>query len=146
MTDQEFETNDDGEILDENGDVVFCEAGTCEAPATQRVVVSEESAHDATRDFCEQCYEIYMIGVQHGRYHEATLYGAKPGRDSSQDLPPTTHHMALKLALAILKPFSESGNLYDDYKADEVFTDEEYDEMIAVLAVLVGGEAEVKRE
>jgi hypothetical protein len=28
-----------------------------------------------------------MVGVQHGRYHEARRHGAKPGRDSSQEIP-----------------------------------------------------------
>lgn len=39
---------------------------------------------------------------------------------------------SLKLALAILKPFAES-SLYDDYKADEGFTDCEYEAMIEAL-------------
>jgi hypothetical protein len=40
---------------------------------------------------------------------------------------------ALHLALAILEPFGEAGNIYDDYKADEGFTDEQYAEMVATL-------------
>lgn len=40
---------------------------------------------------------------------------------------------AIKLALAILEPFKEAGNIYDDYKADEKFTNKQYDAMIAEL-------------
>jgi rubrerythrin len=43
-----------------------------------------------------------------------------------------TNQEALKLALAILEPFKESG-LYDDYQADEGYTDERYEEMLGVL-------------
>jgi hypothetical protein len=28
--------------------------------------------------------EVYYIGVQHGRYHEAAFHGTEPSRDSSQ--------------------------------------------------------------
>lgn len=85
--DLEFDTNDDREMIDEDGDPVYCESEFCEAPAMHRVAISEETAHDATRDYCAGCYEIYTIGVQHGRFHEAARYGAKPGRKSAQDPP-----------------------------------------------------------
>ncbi len=34
---------------------------------------------------------------------------------------PMTRPEAIRLALNILKPFAEAGNIYDDYKADEGF-------------------------
>lgn len=43
-----------------------------------------------------------------------------------------TRPKAIKLALAILRPFAESG-LYDDYQADEGFTDEQYEAMLAIV-------------
>ena len=63
----------------------YCDISMCEAEATQTVATSEEKAHDSTMNLCDACYEIYMIGVQHGRFHEAALHGTVPGRDSSQD-------------------------------------------------------------
>lgn len=47
-----------------------------------------------------------------------------------------TNKEALTLALAILRPFAETGNIYDDYQADEGFTDEQYEQMLAVLQSL----------
>lgn len=41
----------------------------------------------------------------------------------------------LHLALAILEPFAEAGNIYDDYKDDEGFTDEQYGDMLAELRI-----------
>ena len=49
-----------------------------------------------------------------------------------------TKKEALHLALAILEPFAEAGNIYDDYKADEGFTDEQYDNMLAELRIAEG--------
>lgn len=45
-----------------------------------------------------------------------------------------TRQEAIRLALAILRPFAEAGNIYEDYKADEGFTDEQYEATLAVLA------------
>lgn len=45
-----------------------------------------------------------------------------------------TRQEAIRLALDILRPFAEAGNIYDDYKADEGFTDEQFEAMLAVLA------------
>jgi hypothetical protein len=45
---------------------------------------------------------------------------------------PMTRTEAIRLALDILRPFAESG-LYDDYQADEGFSDEQYEAMLAVL-------------
>lgn len=82
----DYEKNDEGEMLDEDGNgVVYCDA--CPAEATQRVVVSVDEPHDDTRNYCHACYEVYMVGVQHGRYHEAASHNSKPGRDSSQEPP-----------------------------------------------------------
>lgn len=44
-----------------------------------------------------------------------------------------TRQEAIRLALDILRPFAEAGNIYEDYKADEGFTDEQYEAMLAVL-------------
>jgi len=44
-----------------------------------------------------------------------------------------TRQEAIRLALDILRPLAEAGNIYDDYKADEGFTDEQYEAMLAVL-------------
>lgn len=45
-----------------------------------------------------------------------------------------TRQEAIRLALDILRPFAEAGNIYDDYKAHEVFTDEQFEAMLAILA------------
>jgi hypothetical protein len=136
--DLDFETNDDGEMLDDDGDRCYCEATTCEAPATRRVVTSENKPHDSTRNYCEQCAEVYYVGVQHGRFHEAALYGARPGRDSSQDPPKARFKKAVKLALKILDGFQEAGSLYDDYKQAEHFTDSQFEGMLDALREIVG--------
>jgi hypothetical protein len=47
-----------------------------------------------------------------------------------------TNKEALTLALAVLRPFAEAGNIYDDYQAEEGFTDEQYEQMLAVLQSL----------
>ena len=44
---------------------------------------------------------------------------------------------ALQLALNFLKPFQESGNIYEDYIEDERITDGEYGEMLAALESLL---------
>ena len=44
-----------------------------------------------------------------------------------------TRQDAIWLALDILRHFAEAGNIYDDYKTDEGFTDEQYEAMLAVL-------------
>lgn len=80
-------TDDDGNLLDKDGDILYCNACGCEAPAQERVAVSCYNPHDGIRDYCLTCYEVYMVGVQHGRYHEAARYNKKPGRDSSQEKP-----------------------------------------------------------
>ncbi len=43
-----------------------------------------------------------------------------------------TRPQAIKLALNILRPFTESG-LYDDYQADEGFSDDQFEAMLAIL-------------
>lgn len=40
---------------------------------------------------------------------------------------------AIRLALNVLRPFAEAGSIYDDYKTDEGFSDEQYEAMLAVL-------------
>ena len=44
-----------------------------------------------------------------------------------------TDQNALKLALSILDAFKEAGNIYEDYKEDEGFSDQEYEEMLHIL-------------
>ena len=44
-----------------------------------------------------------------------------------------TRQEAIRLALNVLRPFAEAGNIYDDYKTDEGFSDEQYEAMLAVL-------------
>jgi hypothetical protein len=46
---------------------IYCDVGNCEAPATEKVVVSVKRAGDSVRNFCGGCLEAYTIGVQHGR-------------------------------------------------------------------------------
>lgn len=47
-----------------------------------------------------------------------------------------TRKQAVQLALSILVPFQEAGQIYDDYLADEGMTDREYEDMLAVLSAL----------
>jgi hypothetical protein len=65
----------------------YCDNQWCECPATQTVKVSINKPHDGKRRYCDSCYEVYMIGVQHGRHHEAAVHGVQVGQDSSQDKP-----------------------------------------------------------
>ena len=44
-----------------------------------------------------------------------------------------TRQKALRLALNVLRPFAETGSIYDDFKTDEGFSDEQYEAMLAVL-------------
>ena len=47
-----------------------------------------------------------------------------------------TNKDALHLALAILRPFAEGGNIYTDYQDDEGFTDEQYHDMLDALQAM----------
>jgi hypothetical protein len=80
-----YAQDENGELVDRDGDKVFCEI--CENLATATVKVSEEKPHDGTHTLCSTCYNAYLVGVQHGRHHEAARHGTTPGRDSSQDKP-----------------------------------------------------------
>ena len=44
-----------------------------------------------------------------------------------------TRQEAIRLALDILRPFAESGDIYDEYKAESGFSDEQYEAMLAIL-------------
>lgn len=79
--------DDDGFLVDDNGEEVWCSTFACEARAVEQVAVSVNKPHDDTRCYCEACLDVYYVGVQHGRYHEAALHGRAPGRDCSQQLP-----------------------------------------------------------
>jgi hypothetical protein len=59
----------------------------CDNRAVVHVVVSVDEAHNGARDLCWTCHAVYLVGVQHGRFHEAARYGLLPGRDSSQYPP-----------------------------------------------------------
>ena len=48
----------------------FCDNYLCKNEATKTVPVSVRRAGDSERNFCEACYEAYVIGVQHGRIGE----------------------------------------------------------------------------
>lgn len=65
----------------------YCDAEGCHAEASEKVRVSVDKPHDETRNYCYSCYEVYMVGVQHGRYHEAAIHKTVPDRDSSQIKP-----------------------------------------------------------
>jgi hypothetical protein len=79
--------DDDGFLVDSDGEEVWCSSFACDARAVEEVAVSVNEPHDETRCYCEACLDVYYVGVQHGRYHEAALHGSSPGRDSSQELP-----------------------------------------------------------
>ena len=121
-----FDTNDDGDMLDDDGDTVYCDAEGCEAPAQERVVVSVNEPHDDTRNYCCACNGVYEVGVQHGRYHEAARHGDEPGRDSSQDPPQkladpakltTRQRVLLNIALSYL--YSNVDDANDTFAFDE---------------------------
>ena len=40
---------------------------------------------------------------------------------------------AIRLALDILRPVAEAGSIYEDYKTQEGFSDEQYESMLAIL-------------
>jgi hypothetical protein len=82
---QECQTDENGLLLDASGQELFCDF--CEARAIIRRVVSVERPHDDARNLCHSCDAAYMVGVQHGRHHEAALHRVVPGTDSSQELP-----------------------------------------------------------
>lgn len=44
---------------------------------------------------------------------------------------------SLQLALNFLTPFRETGNIYEDYIADEGITDDEYQDMLDALQQMV---------
>jgi len=77
----------DGFLVDDNGEEVWCSSFGCEARAVEEVAVSVNKPHDGTRCYCEACLDVYYVGVQHGRYHEAALRGSTPIRADSQELP-----------------------------------------------------------
>jgi len=78
---------EEGTLLDKDNEPIFCDAEGCEAHATNCVAVSVNKPHDNFRHYCECCAQVYMVGVQHGRHHEAARHQDKPGRDSSQEKP-----------------------------------------------------------
>lgn len=48
-----------------------CDNQFCETEVTKPVSVSVHGAGDLKRNVCEACYEVYCIGVQHGRLSES---------------------------------------------------------------------------
>lgn len=48
----------------------FCDNQFCDNEAVETVPVSVKKPGDSERKFCAACYEVYTIGVQHGRISE----------------------------------------------------------------------------
>jgi hypothetical protein len=48
----------------------YCDNQFCENEAIKTALVSVKKASDSERKFCAACYEVYTIGVQHGRLSE----------------------------------------------------------------------------
>jgi hypothetical protein len=94
------DTNDDNELIDEDGDQIYCENDLCEFPAIKRVAVSENSVRDAKRDYCASCEESYSVGVQHGRHFEAARHGVLPGREDAQGKPEPEHGVERMLCVS----------------------------------------------
>lgn len=108
--DLQFDTDEYGNMLDDDGTIVYCDSQACEAPARYRVVVSVNEPHDDTRDFCSACHEAYMIGVKYGQYHEAAHYGEKAGRDSSHHPPKLVgeyKYTVIGIYMDNMQPFTE---------------------------------------
>ena len=80
-------TNDDGVLVDADDEPIYCDSDTCQAEAMHRVLVSVNEPCDEMRHYCEGCYNVYMVGVQHGRNHEAARFNQRPARTSSQEYP-----------------------------------------------------------
>lgn len=59
--------NDYRELIDDDGEPIFCDNPHCEFPAIEMVHVSEVHANDSRRSYCASCLAIYEVGVQHGR-------------------------------------------------------------------------------
>lgn len=79
---------DDDNLLVKHGEEVFCDNEYCEARAQHLVAVSQEKAHDGHRRYCEACVDVYFVGLQHGRYHEAACHGMfEPTDNTPQKMP-----------------------------------------------------------
>lgn len=65
--------------------IQFCQNTHCESEAREQARTSTLGPHDGTMYLCGGCYNAYMIGVQHGRFHEAAERGDKPGGSDSQE-------------------------------------------------------------
>jgi len=78
----------DGQLLDEDSEVIYCQNDPCETPAVADVYVSETRTQDSTRCLCYTCYNAYATGVQHGRFFQAAMSGRQPDfRWGDQDPP-----------------------------------------------------------
>lgn len=61
--------------------MIYCSNTYCEADATHKVAVSENSYADSFRWYCDTCHDSYCVGCQHGEYR------AKAGKsEESTDL------------------------------------------------------------
>jgi len=85
----EHTRDDDGFILDEDNNCIFCDVESCDSEALAVVPVSVNAPHDDHRHYCDSHYQVYLIGVQHGRFHEAAVHGAAPSKITYLDKPPT---------------------------------------------------------
>ena len=94
-----YSHNSHGELVDEKGDAVYCDIECCERRAEANVPVSErhaEGVRGESRCLCSFCYDAYITGVQHGRYHEAALRGGEPDFSKCYlDPPPQMELLAL---------------------------------------------------
>ena len=76
-----------GQLCDNNGRPIECANVDCEAGATVMVLASRNRPCDSFRCYCYSCHDVYMVGVQHGRHHEAERFAQQPSRQSSQEYP-----------------------------------------------------------
>jgi hypothetical protein len=83
-----YHYDDDGDLVDAAGEPVYCENQYCDSLAEHVVPASSDKAHDGVCCYCEACVDVYFVGVQHGRYHEAACHGEAEFRDNSPMVPP----------------------------------------------------------
>lgn len=94
--------------------------------------ISDEQ-NDAESELCGWAKTLIKMGVEpdtiHGQVDNAISEAFEEIKQDNK-----THNIeALKLALAILGPFKEAGNIYKDYQDSEMFTNKEYDGMLNCL-------------
>jgi hypothetical protein len=83
----DLQADEDGLLHTEAGKAIWCDIEGCSDQAVSCVPVSENKAHDSTRCLCASHHEAFVIGVQHGRFHEAEHLGLTPSRGAYLDNP-----------------------------------------------------------